>query len=911
VDVPANGEAEGVVTFPYTDQPTKPRPKQYIAVNQGGVSLTNFPFGRPVTILLLTALTSSGAAAGNVGWAIDTTQSSVGSGNLLQSRALTSPYPGGPELGGGDYGDLGSAAGVPRMAIETGSFTSDEIAFTAAGNRLDLGATPTGDVIFATTYEAPTGTSIVPQVLKDSGNPATEGDWRTFTDGQKSTELADVSKRQTYEIRAKLLTNAATNLTPTLRRLGVEEKAITDLSDVAELRAARWAVDPVTLTGEITEGQIVALTDGERDFHAAIEALLATTDIGKILLRYYVGDRALGRSQWLHVDDFLIDDAEAMGGGLTITVLGVLSLVRAQLPKLNLSGAGVETPDTDLYNGDGWTDQDNGTSNLYTRIDEDPPDDTDYVRSATSPSTDAVVFRLSDLSDPGRDTGHFVDFRYKKDSSGGELLDLTIQLRQGYTNEGSPGTLIMTGTVTNIASEWTEQTLALTTAQAAAITNYTALALRLVANVASGSGARRVQISWLRFRITGQRETLTYTNQSGTTIYADLLDQTELPTRYRGPAVVSAELLTKTITDSDAKGELDAVARLFGHGIISSQGRVKAVDFVSPQGVAVIVPSEELEPLQITPGYRERIPEFFVPWNWDQGTERFLDEERAFHTAGLTALGRGRTDAVVRFDDESSKYLYNRSLAQTIATRQVQQLGTGLLRWRVRTSYAHPELEPGDVVAVQTDRFVAKDPNSSRALRGRLWAIGRVVEVGDPWGRELSIWVQGYADILGQAGATTVVPTVPVVCKIYRTADYTTLNVAIPFTAEASDPLGQHSTSVNTERVLVLSPAPRAFRVTANVPYQGFVATACELHVLIRHWDAAGTIKRTIARAILTAGGSTSGTLNFSGQTLDPIAAGDYFDLATAETGTCFPVTTMTIVGGDDGDVFLEVVPVF
>jgi hypothetical protein len=141
-------------------------------------------------------------------------------------------------------------------------------------------------------------------------------------------------------------------------------------------------------------------------------------------------------------------------------------------------------PDTDTNNVDAYTDQGGGSTTLYTTIDETSASDADYVRTVTSPSSDVIVFRLSDVTDPALSTGHIMRFRCSTDvASGGETLDFTLQLRQGYTNEGSQGTLIATKAQTGVSgTTWVDVTYTLSGAEADAITDYTALFYRLLIN---------------------------------------------------------------------------------------------------------------------------------------------------------------------------------------------------------------------------------------------------------------------------------------------------------------------------------------------------------------------------------------------------------------------------------------------
>ena len=129
-----------------------------------------------------------------------------------------------------------------------------------------------------------------------------------------------------------------------------------------------------------------------------------------------------------------------------------------------------------------YTDHSGGTTNIHTTIDESSADDNDYVKSVAAPSSAAAVFRLSDVNDPVSSSSHVIRVRARNGVSGGKAVDLTVQLRQGYTNEGSQGTLIATLTQASVASSFTDYSATLSGAEADAITDYADLSLRIVAN---------------------------------------------------------------------------------------------------------------------------------------------------------------------------------------------------------------------------------------------------------------------------------------------------------------------------------------------------------------------------------------------------------------------------------------------
>ena len=137
-------------------------------------------------------------------------------------------------------------------------------------------------------------------------------------------------------------------------------------------------------------------------------------------------------------------------------------------------------PIADTYVGN-WTGEGGETSNLYTHIDETSANDSDFVKSENDPSASPVVFQLGSLDDPGVGTAHVLSYHYGKELIDGSGINLTVQIRQDYVNEGSQGTLIAEwvhsdiGTVINADGT-------LSAAQAGSITDYTSLFIRFVAD---------------------------------------------------------------------------------------------------------------------------------------------------------------------------------------------------------------------------------------------------------------------------------------------------------------------------------------------------------------------------------------------------------------------------------------------
>jgi hypothetical protein len=145
------------------------------------------------------------------------------------------------------------------------------------------------------------------------------------------------------------------------------------------------------------------------------------------------------------------------------------------------------TPSADVTDGS-WVDQAASAVDMYLDIVPGTPgsqgsgDDTTYITSEANPSSSACAFDLSTVSDPVSSTGHIMRWRRAKDAASGGQIDLTVELRQGYTGEGSQGTLINTYSDTNLSETFAGQTDTLTGGEADAITDYSDLQIRFVAN---------------------------------------------------------------------------------------------------------------------------------------------------------------------------------------------------------------------------------------------------------------------------------------------------------------------------------------------------------------------------------------------------------------------------------------------
>lgn len=607
----------------------------------------------------ITALKASGGA-GNAGLGFDSGEDSKTT-NSTTIRTVSLDY------GDTRLGDVYTHGGALKLAyckVETGSYSNQTVSFSDAGTDvLDLGAVPSNTVEFVGRGEVPGGTALTYEVRKDNDTA-----WVMFTDGQTSDDLDGVGKTQEYEMRANLVTNADSNMTPIVRELGVRELVRTDLDGLVQVRGPRWSVDPITLKGEIGEVHLIGIRDGERDFADAMTVLMSNNDIGDILFRVYMGHPDLARGDWLHIDNFLIDDYTPSPASIDVVGVTALSQVRQAIPVpqfLEVTGTNIAFVDSN-------------------------PDT--ITRAAGSFITSGWI--------------------------AGDPVVASGSLGSDGTFTVAPGG-VAAGTLTLIDAD---------------------------AVVAAGAAANITLSAVVRRPFVQQDVTLK-------AAYAEILDsQLALGGRYRGPGVEDETAdykVSNRVTDSDAKIELDAIAFLAGGGDISSQGVIKFVDMHSSESIQAVFPTEEIDVVGVLPGFRQRMPETFVPYDYEAEKDRegFRGEVRGFNAVALASLGRAYIEPR-KLDERIARWIETETHAQLIADRRVRILGTGLIFWTFRSTYMHPELEPGDFVAVQTDMFVAKDPFIARAIKGHTWGLGVVSYVEGVEGQEFGIWIRGYSDIL-------------------------------------------------------------------------------------------------------------------------------------------------------------------
>jgi hypothetical protein len=132
-----------------------------------------------------------------------------------------------------------------------------------------------------------------------------------------------------------------------------------------------------------------------------------------------------------------------------------------------------------------WETHTGATTNLFAQINEAVASDAEYIRTTLSPITAIYVTQLDPLEVPLNRANHRLQYRIRKDQPAGQSLDLTIQLRHAYVNEGTPGMLIHEVLADLSGAAWIDGEFTLTPEEATLITDYeTGLFLRLVGTTA-------------------------------------------------------------------------------------------------------------------------------------------------------------------------------------------------------------------------------------------------------------------------------------------------------------------------------------------------------------------------------------------------------------------------------------------
>ena len=244
---------------------------------------------------------------------------------------------------------------------------------------------------------------------------------------------------------------------------------------------------------------------------------------------------------------------------------------------------------------------------------------------------------------------------------------------------------------------------------------------------------------------------LVYSNETLKAVWDDVLgNQVTLAGRYVGPGVeVTTKSVSNSLDKSTARDILDAVAYVAGGGVIASQGKIqfRSLYPTDPGGIVAVMPKEEVSPVAVSPGARYRTPRVSITYGYDINAAEFTKQYQAEQSNALAAYGVASLQRA-EVPDKVGRWVTADADAEGICERIVQSIAEGLILWAAKSIVPYPELEPGDLIAIEVEEFVAKDPNAARAIKGPQLALGVVTAVNDIYGTDFDVWIKDLSDII-------------------------------------------------------------------------------------------------------------------------------------------------------------------
>lgn len=136
-------------------------------------------------------------------------------------------------------------------------------------------------------------------------------------------------------------------------------------------------------------------------------------------------------------------------------------------------------PIGDLDNTGSWTPDVEAT--LWEELNDGASPDGNNVVSDTTPVvTEPFTVDLGTITDPVSSTGHILRIRWAKNSGGGGSKTIRIELREGYVNESTLGSLRATDDYSINSTTLTTDATALSGAEADSISDYSDLQIRVM-----------------------------------------------------------------------------------------------------------------------------------------------------------------------------------------------------------------------------------------------------------------------------------------------------------------------------------------------------------------------------------------------------------------------------------------------
>lgn len=681
-----------------------------------------------------------------------------------------------------------TATGMLRATININAYaTNGAVTYTYA----DLGASPTETVEFVAKAAAPNGSSITLEA-----RVTTTDAYVTILDGQT---LADVglATSQTYQLHASLVASTALNVSPVLYELGVRSRTVTDWTDEAHWSDEAESVDPRTGQGRMGQATLAVMRTGDRDYRGP-EKLLSEQNFTDVEVRRYIGHPDLDRSDWLFCDLWRLDDYRLEEDRLVLTCVSVLEQLGGKYP----APAGSLT---------GYLVKSAAASNLSTGTGASFTQELSQITEAVSTVSFTVSASLATAAEESYAyTAHGVpNLTWWPDGAFTVKVKALAATTNVYckvrvTRVSATGT-VAEATGTAATNLWTEAQLL------SAASTFVFTSTKMVWAVGAASDRLRVDYGFyittgtaaatvvLEIGGTGsevippwlpttQAVPETYSAESPASCWSDWVSNVvAVPARYRGsgPANTS-DKLSKNVFNADGRRELERIAFADGGCVIARQGRIEYANLYKPRSpVRAAFTIEEYTMLDASLGFRDRLPEFAVPYGFDGG--KFVGQIVTQHAAALAAYGLSSIDQPdARLEDETAKWLPGPKLAGEIGRNVVQAMGAGFMTLHLGNfTVSYPELTIGDGVMVETDRLAVLDVETGQSIRGPVWCYGIIIGRSGVWPDELTVWVRGLAGLFDVSQSNNArEPFEPIIVQCLDMATMGQTAVADPTRAE-------------------------------------------------------------------------------------------------------------------------------
>lgn len=686
---------------------------------------------------------------GNYAWARDSAQAQDKTSNgTLRHRIATDPGVNGLVAGSWKITD---ASNMTRASLTIAVYSaSGSIQFTGAQKPTLAEGSVQGTVEFVVKARVPTGTTLIASARVNGGDS-----WVPVKDGQAPADVG-LAVSLFYEMKADFTANAAADTSPVLEQLGIIDRAVTVLADAKTdlVRVEGFTESVDIMSGEVkmAEGHIYIQRLGRRDFRDVGTEMMATNNFKDIELRTYVAHENVPRDQWLFKNIYRVDNYKFTDTEADLLCVSLLEQLKGNYPAPagSLFGYVLKAAVHPLGGGADFTRElSDGSETATTLVVSLAASATEvsYGISAQTPRTlpnlpnwPAGSFIIKTTFTVGN-ANLFLKVRVSRINAAG-----TVQESTAYTDEQQVTAATLVFTIANVS--WA----------AGSATDLIRVDYSFRNNVGSvqtctiefGTTNTSIETPWTA---TLDNPPKVYSLQGIKTVYTDWRDtQVGLSSRYRGATPTDdGTKITNTIQGRDGKRVLEEIAFMAGGTVIASQGKIKWVPYLRNTGTVVaIFPFEEHASHDVDPGLTLRVPLFRVPFGYNNGIrpDDFQADLELRHAVALPKFGLSRIDnPTQKMDEELARWIPDIYTALLVGEPIVRALGLGQNVWQVAGNIKHPELEVGDIVAVETENFVMFDPVTSSQLRGILWGIGPVIATMDEEGSAFRVWIRDLADI--------------------------------------------------------------------------------------------------------------------------------------------------------------------